>query len=485
MLTFSRWLWKTKKSTKALIFFPYAFVNADTTFDIRMAIVWNTLWQLVAVFILVLLNGFFVAAEFALVGARRTYFDHLAAQGSSIALVTRTMIDNLDRYIAAAQLGITLASLALGWIGEAAIAHLVEPPIVYVVDSLLGSLHFSDEIAVIVSHAIGVAVSFFIITTLHIVLGEQAPKVFAIRSPERVALFITQPLAWFNTLFAPLIHFLNWATDRVLQLFGVQEAHGGHGKVHSAYELRMLVEESAEAGHIDQEAETMLTNVLSFAERPAYQVMVPRREMVTIPHTASLQDFLEHYSHHRHTRYPVVGPNGIDEIQGVVSVKDLVILLRNDAVELSQSIAPLVREVIYTPESKQIGTLMQEMRATRRRMAILIDEYGGVAGLVTLENLIEEIVGDLQDDYEIGDESRYTITDSKTLVEGQIRIDELNEELGIALPKGEYETLAGFILETLGRLPEVGDDVQYGDWRFIVSDMQGPRIAQLEIRKEG
>jgi len=444
----------------------------------------NTLWQLVAVFILVLLNGFFVAAEFALVGARRTYFDQLAEQGNTIALVTRKMIDDLDRYIAAAQLGITLASLALGWIGEAAIAHLVEPPIVYVVDTFLGSLSVSDEIASVVSHAIGVAVSFFIITTLHIVLGEQAPKVFAIRSPEQVALFITQPLAWFNTLFAPLIHFLNWATDVVLGLFGVQESQGGHGKVHSAYELRMLVEQSAEAGHIDQEAEAMLTNVLSFAERPAYQVMVPRREMVTIAYNESLEGFLELYSQHRHTRYPVVGPNGIDDIQGVVSVKDLVILLRNDNVDLSQSIAPLVREVIYTPESKQIGALMQEMRAARRRMAILIDEYGGVAGLVTLENLIEEIVGDLQDDYEIEEEALYTITDTSTLVEGQIRIDELDEELGILLPKGEYETLAGFILETLGRLPEVGDQVPYRDLTFVVSEMQGPRIAKVEIRKE-
>jgi len=180
----------------------------------------------------------------------------------------------------------------------------------------------------------------------------------------------------------------------------------------------------------------------------------------------------------------VVGPNGIDDIQGVVSVKDLVILLRNDNVDLSQSIAPLVREVIYTPESKQIGALMQEMRAARRRMAILIDEYGGVAGLVTLENLIEEIVGDLQDDYEIEEEALYTITDTSTLVEGQIRIDELDEELGILLPKGEYETLAGFILETLGRLPEVGDQVPYRDLTFVVSEMQGPRIAKVEIRKE-
>lgn len=447
-----------------------------------MSTFFSSLPQLGVVLLLVMVNGFFVAAEFALVGARRTQLDQLAAGGNGAAALARDMVGDLDRYIAAAQLGITLASLALGWVGEAAIASLIEPPIEYGLEALLGSLSVSEDIALVVSHAIGVAMSFFVITTLHIVLGEQAPKVLAIRRPERVSLWIARPLAIFNTVFAILIRFLDWATSVVLRVFGVREPAGGHTKVHSAEELRMLVEESGEAGALDEEEQEMLLNVFTFADRPAYQAMIPRTEMLTIDHEATLREFVDLFAASGHTRYPVVGPGGVDDVQGVVSAKDLLLHTRAGALD-DGTITPLVKPAFFTPESKRVGDLLQEMRASNTRLAVLIDEYGGVAGIVTLEDLIEQIVGDLSDDYAPDPQELTTIDEHTSVVEGQMRIEDVNDELDLVLPSGEYETLAGFILERLGRLPQPGDAVQYQNARFTVLEMQGPRIRRVEVTK--
>jgi CBS domain containing-hemolysin-like protein len=443
----------------------------------------NTLAQLGAVLVLVALNGFFVAAEFALVGARRTQLDQRAAAGNRAAATARYMLDDLDRYIAAAQLGITLASLALGWVGEATIASLIEPPIEQGLEALLGSLSVTEELALAISHTIGVAVSFFIITTLHIVLGEQAPKVMAIRTPERVALLIARPLDIFNRVFGLLIRFLDWATDIVLRLFGIEEPAGGHTKVHSAEELRMLVEESGEAGVFDADEQDMLLNVFTFANRLAYQVMLPRTEVLTIHHDATLREFIDLFASSGHTRYPVIGPGGVDDVQGVVSAKDLLLLLGAQPIDPQRSIGELIRPAFFTPESKRVGDLMQEMRDSNNRLAVLIDEYGGMAGIVTLEDMIEEIVGELRDDYHDDERELETIDEHTSVVEGQVRIDEVNEELDLRIPTGEYDTLAGFILERLGRLPQPGYHVQYHSTRLTVLEMQGPRIKRVQVTK--
>ncbi|GAB4213748.1 MAG: hemolysin family protein [Roseiflexaceae bacterium] len=441
----------------------------------------DTLMRLGGVAVLVLLNGFFVAAEFALVGARRTRLDQLAAAGNSAAALSRRMQENLDRYVAAAQLGITLASLALGWIGESTIASLIDPPI----EALLGQLLepvVAETAALTLSHAVAVAISFFIITTLHIVLGEQAPKVFAIRSPEQAALFIATPLAAFNWLFAPVIRFLDWATGVVLRLFGVGEA-AGHTKVHSAEELRLLVEESGEAGVLNEEAQEMLMNVFSFADRPAYQAMLPRTEVVTIDHDATVREFLDRFAETGHTRFPVLGPGGIDDVRGIVSAKDLLVALRNGDLSLEGSIASLVRPAFFTPETKHIGDLLRELRHQHIRMAILVDEYGGMAGVVTMEDLVEEIVGELDDELEHDEQEMRTIDEHTSVVEGQIRLEDLNEELRLNLPSGDYETLAGFLLQRLGRLPAPSDSLVYNNVRFVVLSMHGPRIKEVEITK--
>lgn len=438
--------------------------------------------RLAGVLVLVALNGFFVAAEFALVGARRTRLDQLASAGNAAAALGRRMQDDLDRYIAAAQLGITLASLALGWIGESTVAALVDPPIEALVVWTLGNLAVAEALALTISHGVGIAVSFFVITALHIVLGEQAPKVFAIRAPERTALFIVRPLALFNAIFSLVIRFLDWATDVVLGLFGIREG-GGHTKVHSADELRLLVEESAEAGVLDEEEQEMLINVFAFADRPAYQAMLPRTEVVTIDHDASIREFLDRFAETGHTRFPVIGPGGVDDVQGIISAKDLLVALRDGAIDLDQPIAAQVRPAFFTPESKRIGDLLQELRAKHIRMAILIDEYGGMAGVVTMEDLVEEIVGELDDELEHDSAELTTIDDQTSVVEGQIRVEDVNQELDLDIPPGDYETLAGFVLARLGRLPANGDVLTYHGVRLTVTEMQGPRIKQIEIKR--
>ncbi len=441
----------------------------------------DTLMRLGGVGVLVLLNGFFVAAEFALVGARRTRLDQLAAAGNSAAALSRRMQEDLDRYVAAAQLGITLASLALGWIGESTIASLIDPPIEAALGQLLEPV-VAETAALAISHAVAVAISFFIITTLHIVLGEQAPKVFAIRSPETAALFIATPLAAFNWLFAPVIRFLDWATGMVLRLFGVAEA-AEHTKVHTAEELRLLVEESGEAGVLNEEAQEMLMNVFSFSDRPAYQAMLPRTEVVTIDHDATVRAFLDRFAATGHTRFPVLGPGGVDDVRGIVSAKDLLVALRNGDLSLEGSIAGLIRPAFFTPETKHIGDLLRELRHQHIRMAILVDEYGGMAGVVTMEDLVEEIVGELDDELEHDEQEMRTIDERTSVVEGQIRLEDLNEELRLRLPSGDYETLAGFLLQRLGRLPAPGDSLVFNNVRFVVLAMQGPKIKQVEITK--
>jgi len=447
-----------------------------------MSDVFSIVLRLGVVLLLVALNGFFVAAEFALVGSRRTRLDQLADAGNAMAALGRRMQDDLDRYIAAAQLGITLASLALGWIGEGAIAALVEPPIELLLEYVLGSFAVTHDAALVISHTVGVAVSFFIITTLHIVLGEQAPKVFAIRAPERTTLFIARPLAIFNTIFGLVIRFLDWATDRVLRLFGISEA-GSHTKVHSADELRLLVEESGEAGALEAQEQEMLINVFAFADRPAYQAMLPRTEVVTIGYDATVREFLDRFAQTGHTRFPVIGPGGVDDIRGIISAKDLLVALHEGTAGLDQPIAPLIRPAFFTPESKRIGDLLPELRAKHIRMAILIDEYGGMAGVVTMEDLVEQIVGDLDDELEHDETTLRTIDERTSVVEGQMRVEEVNEELRLDIPAGDYETLAGFILTRLGRLPSTGDSLTYKNVRLTVLEMEGPRIARIEITR--
>jgi putative hemolysin len=223
--------------------------------------------------------------------------------------------------------------------------------------------------------------------------------------------------------------------------------------------------------------------VFAFADRPAYQAMLPRTEVVTIDHDATIRQFLDRFAETGHTRFPVLGPGGVDDVKGLISAKDLLVALSNGSVGLDEPIESLVRPAFFTPESKRIGDLMQELRAKHIRMAILIDEYGGMAGVVTLEDLVEEIVGELDDEIEHDDSGLRTIDAQTSVVEGQVRVEDVNEELDLNIPAGDYETLAGFLLARMGRLPSNGDTLIYNGTRLTVLEMQGPRIKRIEIKR--
>jgi CBS domain containing-hemolysin-like protein len=439
--------------------------------------------RLLGVVALVVLNGFFVAAEFALVGARRARLDQLALAGDGGAALGRRLQEQLDRSIAAAQLGITLASLALGWIGESTIAALVEPPIEHLLTDILSNAGLVEQIAAPISSAVGIGVAFFIITTLHIVFGEQAPKIYAIHEPEQVTRFIAYPLYLFDRIFAPIVRFLDGATVLVLRVAGIQDTSGSHGRVHSSDELRLLVEESGEAGILDEQSQEMLINVFAFGQRPAYQAMVSRMEVVTIDSDDTVQAFLDRFAHTGHTRFPVLGPGGVDDVQGIVSAKDLLLAVRTGAVDMQAPIANYKRPAFFTPEAKHIGDLLREMRDQHQRMAILIDEYGGMAGVVTLEDLIEEIIGDIDDNLQDPDQNPQQIDDRTTVVEGQMRLEDVNQELGLNFPTGDYETLAGFVLAKTGRIPAPNDVITHDGVRLTIVEMQGPRIKRIEVTR--
>jgi putative hemolysin len=424
------------------------------------------------VVILVLLNGFFVATEFSLVSVRRTRIDELVKVGNRSAGVVQRALQHLDSFIAATQLGITMASLALGWIGEPALAHLIEPLFAF----LPG--WFAEATA----HTLAVAIAFTIITSLHIVLGELAPKTIALQRPESTALWVARPTEIFLRIFWPFIAVMNGAGNLVVRLVGLEPA-SEHSRAHSSAELRLLVEESGEAGVLDEQSQEMLINVFAFGNRPAYQAMVPRTEVVTIDADATVRAFLERFATSGHTRFPVLGPGGVDDMQGVVSAKDLLLAMRTGSVDPESSIAPFIQAAFYTPETKHIGELLREMRDRHHRMAILIDEYGGMAGVVTLEDLIEEIVGDIDDNKQDPDDNPQQIDDRTTVVEGQMRVVDANAELGLDIPTGDYETLAGFILAKIGRLPSQGEVIAHGGIRLLVLEMQGPRIKRVEITR--
>jgi CBS domain containing-hemolysin-like protein len=321
-----------------------------------------------------------------------------------------------------------------------------------------------------------------IVTTLHIVLGEQAPKVFAIRSPEQVSKLAAYPLELFNKVLGIFIVFLDWLTARTLRLFGVTDPPGHHSSP-SLEDIRMMVNTSMPHDAGEEDAREMIINVFDFADRGAYQVMVPRPQVATIRESATLGEFLDLFASTGHTRFPVVGERGIDDVRGIVSAKDVLIHLRDQPGDQKTSVSALMRPAFFVPETKRIGKLLHEMRQQHTRMVILVDEYGGMAGITTMENLVEEVMGEVQDELDRDEEDVRSINDDTFVVDAQLRIDEFNSELHVSIPQGDYETVAGFLLQQWGHLPQPGDSLVFNNLRFVVTRMNGPRIEQLEVHK--
>jgi CBS domain containing-hemolysin-like protein len=425
--------------------------------------------RLIALVLLVLANGFFVAAEFALVSVRRTRVAELVAQGNARARWVKKAIDDPDRFIAATQLGITLASLGLGWIAEPALGNILEPLI------RLFPTQIEDEIA----HSLSAGLSFAIITFLHVVIGELAPKSIALQNPERTSLFVAQPTVWTETIFKPFIWALNGTGNALLRWVGVEPA-AGHELVHSVEELKMLVRASAQSGVVGGEAEEMLTAVFDFGGLLVRQVMIPRTEMIAVREDASIDEIIEVAAKSTFTKFPVYAENQ-DQILGVVNIKDLLFAVNGNGSGL-QTARDLMREAIFIPETARVSTLLQLFRVRQRHMAIVLDEYGGTAGVVTLADLLEEIVGEVSDAFD-NERDIQPLPDGSTLVDGLTLIEEVNEHFDLKLADPNYDTIAGYVLGHLERLAKVGDSIKVDGILLRVEAMDGFRIAHVSITR--
>jgi len=431
------------------------------------------LLKLVVVVLLVLANGFFVAAEFSLVSVRRTRVAELVAQGHQGALWVEKALENPDRVIAATQLGITLASLGLGWVGEPALAHLMEPVI------RLFPLEIQSE----VSHSIAAGTAFAIITFLHVVVGELAPKSIALQNPEGTSLIVARPTIWTEWIFKPAILALNGTGNFLLKLVGVQPA-SGHELVHSVEELKMLVTASAEEGVVENEAREMLHAIFDLGDLLVRQVMIPRTEISAIEADMPLDKAIDVAVHSTFTKFPVYDDD-LDNIIGITHIKDLLRAEQDPERHRSQPCLArsLAREAIFVPETLSVEALLQEFRARRQHIAIVLDEFGGTAGLVTLEDLLEEIVGEVSDPFDTLQVEIQTLPDGSALIDGLTLIEDVNETLGLALDNPNYDTIAGYFLDAFGRIPQVGDWTETNDLTLTVEAMDNMRIDRLRLTR--
>jgi CBS domain containing-hemolysin-like protein len=428
------------------------------------------LLRLVAVGLLVLTNGFFVAAEFSLVSVRQTRIAELVSNGNLSAVSVQKALQNPDRVIAATQLGITLASLGLGWIGEPALAHLLLP----VVNLFPGAMQSG------VSHALSAGLAFAIITFLHVVAGELAPKSIALQNPERTSLFVARPTLWSETIFKPAIWALNGAGNALLRLIGIKPA-AGHELVHSVEELKMLVTASTEGGVVERQESEMLHAVFDFGELLVRQVMIPRTEVTAVEADIPLPDIIPLITESTYTKFPVYDDN-LDTILGIVHVKDLL----RDMLEpgwQERTARSLLREAIYVPETLPVSTLMREFRDNRQHIAIVLDEYGGTAGLVTLEDLLEEIVGEVSDPFDRFTPNIEELPDGSFLIDGMTLIEDVNAHLELELQDPNYDTIAGYMLGKLGHIPRLKESVEGDGVRLRVEAMDGLRISQLSLTR--
>lgn len=437
----------------------------------------TTILKFIGVAVLIGLNAFFVSIEFAVVTARRTRVEQLAAQGSGTAKLVLRWVESQeakDKLIAAAQVGITAASLALGYLGEGAVASVLEPLIERAGVEATG--FFGGLL-----NNLPLIISLTVVTGLHVTLGEQVPKVASLRAPESTAMTLARWMAVFNWIARPFIWFLDRVSAAILRLFGLQPI-GGHSAIYTVDELKQIVEESEQSGVLDAEKRDMLRAVFDFGDLVARQVMIPRTEMVCIQADASLAQASELAAETLLTKFPVYEED-LDHIIGILHTKDLVKAMR--AGQQNVAVRGLVREAIFLPESISVDDLLARFRKRRQHIAILLDEYAGTAGLVTLEDLMEELVGDVQDAFDQLEPQIQRLSDGSVLVDGLAPIEEVNQAFGLNLQDPNYNTIAGYVLGQLGRIGTVGDVVEAINsgqrLHFSIEAMEGLRIALLRL----
>ena len=397
-------------------------------------------------------------------GARRTRLDELARAGDRKARLARRAVQSLDRYISATQLGITLASLGLGWIGEPALAGLIEG----------GFSWLPRAVAVIATHGVASAIAFIIITILHIILGELVPKAVALLYPEQVSGWVTAPLMGFAWIMAGPIAVLNGTANRLLKLLGI-DPPGEHERLHSPEEIRMLVEQSTEGGSLLQEDARLLEGVFEFSEKTAQEVMTPRTQMAALEADLTVEAAADQVAIHGRSRYPAY-TESLDDIIGVVHAKDILSALR---ARPGQTIRVIMRPPLFVPGTREVEDVLADMKRLKTHLAIVLDEYGGTAGLVTMEDLLEEIVGPIYDEHDPQD--RLGPDEGGPRLDGSMPISDFNAEYGGSLDDTDYTTIGGYVFGQLGRLPRVGDRVTVGPFSFEVVEMDGRRVKTIRL----
>ncbi|HEV8591536.1 MAG TPA: hemolysin family protein [Pyrinomonadaceae bacterium] len=442
------------------------FLFAEPVSAVEAPDPFSTIVKILLVFVLVVANGFFVAAEFAFVAVRRTRIEALAAEGSKGAARLLEVLDNLSAYLSAAQLGVTLASLGLGALGEP------------VVEALLG--RFMTGLPDYWHHIVSYGIAFAVITSLHIVLGEQAPKLFGLQLAERVAIATALPMEIFYTVFKPFIHLLDWASAKTVRIFGLQ-ADSDHASIYTEEEIRQLIRISEESGHLNKEERRLINRVFEFSETTVKEAMIPRTEIVAIPETCSLEEMAIAFRQHGYSRLPVYR-GSLDDIAGVVHSKDVMAsLLRPKNFRLER----IMQKPRYVVDTARLEDVLRQMQREKFHFGFVVDEHGGVEGIITLENLLEEIVGDISDEHdEEVSEQIHEQPDGSYLLEGGLAVRDLNRRLDLNLPVSEaYTTVAGFLMAQAGELLNEGDSVSFNSHTFRVEKAAKRRILMVKMKK--
>lgn len=435
---------------------------------------YSILINILVIAFLLFVNGFFVSAEFALVKVRKTRLEQLVNEGNRQAKIAMKLVDDMNKMLAAAQLGVTIASIALGWVADDTLAKILEPII-----ELLPFAH-----SAIAAHAIALPLAFILVTYFHVLLGEQMPKCIALKHTDSIALIIATPMDLFMSIMKPFVWMLQVSGDYLLKVFHADTVDAS--LVHSTEELDMLVDASYNEGVLNETEAEMLHNMFKFSDLMAKQVMIPRTDMICVPDDISYDELNKLALENGYTRYPVYENENIDKIIGFVHVKDLYSLALTKE---EYSIKAIIRPLILVPETMTLDNLMKEFKKLHIQMAVVVDEFGGTAGLITLEDVLEEIIGEVQDEFDEEEGVNIEqIGENTYLANGMMRLDELVEYFDIndeeLKDEDDVDTIAGLVVKLLGRIAELGDSVSYRNLTFTVKEVDGARITQLEIIRE-
>jgi CBS domain containing-hemolysin-like protein len=441
------------------------------------------LLRVLLILLLVAANAFFAAAEFSLVSVRDTRIQQLIASGRIGARIVQRLHQHLDEVVNGVQLGITMVSLTLGWIGEPMVARLVE------------SLRFVHEVphAAVYAHGIAIVIAFTLITYLHVLLGELVPKTLALQRAEQIALAVAAPMEAFLTIARPLLFFMRQSGGLVLKLFGARDTRRG-GAVHSPDELKLIVTASRQFGQIPESQEEMIHNAIELDNITVRQVMVARPDIFSLPSDLTLDEALNRVVEGQHSRIPVYDPqSGPEHIVGVLYYKELVRWVRLRLINQGQLVAMriartqighIMHDVLVVPETKVLAELLNEFKQRRRHLAVVVDEFGSTAGVITVEDILEQLVGHIEDEFDVSSPEPELADESVLVLEGGVNIRDLETQHDILLPRDAgFETLAGFVLARLQRIPYLGESFVYEGHRYTVEDMEGHRIAKVKIEK--